>query len=249
MRLAALLTVALVGSTLPLAGPALAEVRIVPPQVDPALAAVIAGPQRSEANRARDVYRHPAATLTFFGLKPTMTVVEITPAGGWYTEILAPYLRDRGRYIAAGSWGGTPGGAKSVASFKAKLDADPGSYRNVQVTSFTKDHYDIAPRGSADMVLSFREIHNYFTDGFAPAAFAAFYAALKPGGVLGIVEHRAPEIHGGGPRGDERLHEGVDGQGARRRCGVQVRRRIGDQLESEGHPRLSQGRLDPAADL
>lgn len=184
LALAALLAVAV---------PALAEVPLGSPQVDPALAAVAAGPQRSDANRARDPYRHPLETLTFFGLKPTMTVVEITPAAGWYTEILAPYLRDRGRYIAAGSFAASENGAKAVAKFKAKLDADPGSYAKVEVTAFTKDHYDIAPPGSADMVVSFREIHNYYTGGFAPEAFKAFYAALKPGGVLGIEEHRLPE--------------------------------------------------------
>ena len=157
------------------------------------LGAVLQGPQRSAANRARDVYRHPVETLTFFGLTPTMTVVEITPSGGWYTEILAPFLRDRGHYIAAGSFPGTEGGAKAVAEFKAKLDANPGSYMNVRVTSFGKDHDDIAPPGSADMVVTFRNIHNFYIGGYAPQAFAAFYAALKPGGVLGIEEHRLPE--------------------------------------------------------
>ncbi|QYE35193.1 methyltransferase [Polymorphobacter sp. PAMC 29334] len=157
------------------------------------MAAILAGPQRSEANKARDQYRHPVETLKFFGLKPAMTVVEITPSGGWYTEILAPYLRDHGRYIGAGAWGGTEGGAKSVAKFKAKLDADPANYGKVEVTTFGKDHYDIAKPGSADMVLTFREIHNYVTGGYGPETFKSFYAALKHGGGLGVVEHRLPE--------------------------------------------------------
>ncbi|MBV8973336.1 MAG: class I SAM-dependent methyltransferase [Sphingomonadaceae bacterium] len=160
---------------------------------DDDLAALLQGPQRSDANRARDQYRHPVETLRFFGLKPTMTVVEIWPSGGWYTEILAPYLRDRGHYIAAGSDPATTDGAKSVARFKAKLDADPGSYVKVTVTAFGKDRYDIAPAGSADMVLTFRNVHNWVEGGFAPAAFSAFYRALKPGGVLGVEEHRLPE--------------------------------------------------------
>ncbi len=172
-----------------LAMPALAA----PQFAEADLGAVLQGPQRSAENRARDVYRHPVETLTFFGLRPTMTVVEITPSGGWYTEILAPFLRDRGHYIAAGSFPGSENGAKAVAKFKAKLDADPGSYANVTVTSFGKDHYDIAPAGSADMVVTFRNIHNFFIGGYAPEAFQAFYAALKPGGVLGIEEHRLPE--------------------------------------------------------
>ena len=157
------------------------------------LEAILAGPQRSEVNRARDQYRHPLKTLEFFGIKPTMTVVEIWPAPGWYTEILAPYLRDKGLYIAAGSDPSTENGAKNVAKFKAKLDADPANYGKVQVTAFSKTAFDIAPAGSADMVLTFRNIHNFYIGGYAPAAFQSFYKALKPGGTLGIVEHRLPE--------------------------------------------------------
>jgi len=164
-----------------------------PQLVEAAIGPLLDGPQRSAANRARDAYRHPVETLNFFGLKPTMTVVEITPSGGWYTEILAPFLRDHGHYYAAGSWPGTEGGAKAVAKFEAKLHADPGSYQNVTVTSFGKDHYFIAPPGSADMVVTFRNIHNFYIGGYAPDAFAAFFAALKHGGILGIEEHRLPE--------------------------------------------------------
>ncbi len=190
MRLIPLLIAAAALAAPALAAPALAAPALAAPAD---MAAILAGPQRSEANRARDQYRHPAETLAFFGLKPTMTVVEITPGGGWYTEILAPYLRDRGRYIAAGSNPATENGAKAVAKFKAKLDADPASYGKVAVTAFGKGAYAVAPAASADMVLSFREIHNYVGGGYGPEAFKAFYATLKPGGVLGVVEHRAPE--------------------------------------------------------
>jgi len=177
-----------------LAVPALAVPALAAPQLAAAdLAAVVAGPQRSDANRARDRYRHPVETLGFFGLTPTMTVVEITPQAGWYTEILAPFLRDRGHYIAAGSAPGSEGGAKAVTKFKAKLDADPGSFGKVAVTTFAKDHYSIAAPGTADMVVTFRNIHNFTIGGYGPQAFKAFYAALKPGGVLGIEEHRLPE--------------------------------------------------------
>ena len=157
------------------------------------LASVLAGPQRSAANKARDAYRHPAETLTFFGLKPTMTVVEISPQGGWYTEILAPYLRDHGHYLAAGTFPGSDNAIKAVAKFKAKLDADPVTYSKATVTAFGKGHYAIAPAGSADAVLTFRNIHNFYIGGYAPEAFKAFYTALKPGGVLGIEEHRLPD--------------------------------------------------------
>ncbi len=167
-------------------------VAIAAPALAHSLPEATAGPQRSDANKARDKYRHPTETLAFFGLKPTMTVVDIAPSGGWYTEILAPVLRAHGRYIAAGSDPATENGAKSVAKFKAKLDAEP-LYSKVVVTTFGKDHYDVAPPGTADMVLDFREIHNHVGGGFAPAAFKAFHTALKSGGILGIVEHRLPE--------------------------------------------------------
>lgn len=172
------------------ASPALAA-----PAVDPALAAAIAGPQRSEANKARDQYRYPAETLTFFGITPTMTVVEISPSGGWYTEILAPYLRANGTYYAAHNNPAASERAKeSVTKFEGKLAADPAVYGKVKLTVFGKGVYDkLAPAGSADAVLTFRNVHNWYMNGFAPQAFAAFYAALKPGGTLGVVEHRLPE--------------------------------------------------------
>jgi predicted methyltransferase len=154
----------------------------------------IAGAHRSEANRARDKYRHPKETLTFFGIKPNMTVVEIAPGGGWYTEILGPYLANGGTlYAAAGNPAASERAAKAVADFKARLAATPATSK-VQVTSFGQDHYDsLAPAGSADAVLTFRNVHNWYSAGFAPQAFQAFYKALKPGGVLGVVEHRLPE--------------------------------------------------------
>jgi predicted methyltransferase len=162
--------------------------------VDPALAAVIAGDHRPAANRARDPYRHPAETLTFFGLRPDMTVVEVWPAGGWYTEILAPYLRARGKYYAAG-WDPD---AKAefiqmgLKAFRDKLAARPDLYAGTEMTVLAfPDKTAIAPPGSADLVLTFRNIHNWMASGNAEKAFAAMYAALKPGGVLGVVEHRA----------------------------------------------------------
>ena len=173
--------------------PLLAATLIAAPVLAASLPETIAGPQRSVANKVRDVYRHPAETLNFFGLKPAMTVVEISPSGGWYTEILAPYLHDHGRYVAAASNPATENGAKASARFKAKLDADPALYGKTTVTVFGKGAYDIAPPASADMVLTFRNIHNIYIGGFAPHAFKAFYSALKPGGVLGIEEHRLPE--------------------------------------------------------
>ncbi len=156
--------------------------------------AAIAGSQRSAANKARDTARHPAKTLAFLGIKPTDTVVEIWPSGGWYAEILAPYLHDKGQYYAAhNDPAASKGAAAGVERFKAKLAAAPAVYGKVKVTAFGKGAYDIAPAGSADAVLSFRNVHNWYGAGFAPDAFKAFFKALKPGGTLGIVEHRLPE--------------------------------------------------------
>ena len=166
----------------------------------PALAAtaydsILAGSWRSDANKARDAARHPAATLAFFGLKPTMTVVEVSPGAGWYTEILAPYLRDHGKlYVAAADPDGGPDMAKSAARFKARLDKFPAVFDHVTVTPASdKDWSRIAPAGSADMVVTFRNVHNWYIDGYAPAAFTGFAHALKPGGILGVEEHRLPE--------------------------------------------------------
>jgi len=158
-----------------------------------ALRAAIDGTQRSEQNRARDVYRHPLETLQFFGLRSTQTVVEVSPGSGWWTEILAPYLRDNGRYYAAGP---NPAAASSEEQeyrrrFAAKLASDPTIYDKVIVTDFAPGKGDIAPPGSVDVVLTFRNVHNWLQNGTAEAAFVTFYRALKPGGVLGVEEHRA----------------------------------------------------------
>ena len=164
----------------------------------PALAAtaydtILAGAWRSDANKARDQYRHPAQTLSFIGIKPTMTVVEIWPSGGWYTEILAPYLKDKGQLYGALGYSTDPAKTeKSVTAFKTKFAAVPGGDK-VKLTAFGKDSGPIAPAGSADAVLTFRNVHNWYIGGFAPQAFAAFNTALKPGGILGIEEHRLPE--------------------------------------------------------
>ena len=151
-----------------------------------ALAAAIAGPQRSEANKARDKYRHPLETLTFFGIKPTMTVVEISPGAGWYTEILAPFLKDHGKLYEA------VGGGRGAKTFEDKLKADPAVYGQVIVTTLQPPaETEIAPAGTADMVLTFRNVHDWLPHGTADDYFKAFYKALKPGGILGVTDHRA----------------------------------------------------------
>ncbi len=167
---------------------------VAAPALAGAFDTVLAGDWRSDANRARDAARHPAETLAYFGVKPGMTVVEVTPSGGWYTEVLAPWVGPKGKlYAAHSNPAASERSAKAVADFKAKLAARPAVFGNVTVTAFGKGSYDIAPTGSADAVLTFRNVHNWHMAGFAPEAFKAFYAALKPGGVLGIEEHRLPE--------------------------------------------------------
>jgi predicted methyltransferase len=176
---------------------------------------VIAGPQRSAAHRARDVYRHPAAVLKFFGLRPRMTVVEVMPgAGGWWTEILAPYLKDRGRYFAAlPDQTHSTGETRGKAAFLDKIASDPDLYGQVTITHLDRDKGAIAPAGSADLVLTFRNLHDWMRQGLAPADIRAFYRALKPGGILGVIDHRArtdkpqdPEARSGYVRTDYAIH-------------------------------------------
>lgn len=156
---------------------------------------IINGEHRSAENKARDAWRHPRDTLEFFGLRPEMSVVEIWPGGGWYTEILAPYLRERGRYIAA-HW--DPEAKQefirnAVRAYQDKLAARPDLYDKVEVVVLAPpDNTAMVPAESVDMVLTFRNIHNWMASGQAETMFAAMYRALKPGGVLGVVEHRAP---------------------------------------------------------
>lgn len=160
-----------------------------------ALADAIAAPERTPAFRARDQYRHPQETLAFFDVQPNLTVVEIWPGGGWYTEILAPYLKDKGQYIAAGFALTEQSPAyqgKGMAAFVEKLRADPARYGKASLTSLgAPDSWTIAPEGTADRVLTFRNVHNWMDADIAPQVFAAMFKALKKGGVLGVVEHRA----------------------------------------------------------
>lgn len=172
----------------------IAAVSYTPAQAqDPGgLARQLAAPHRTAANVARDGFRHPLEVLTFLGVRDDSTVVEILPgSSGYYMEILAPYLRDRGLYIAANRDGAAP--PQYLADHRkllARLRAEPALYDRVMVTQFNADLHEIAPPGSADFVLTFRNLHNWMERNEIDGALRAFHKALKPGGVLGVVDHR-----------------------------------------------------------
>ena len=157
------------------------------------LTAALAGDHRSDKNKARDVYRHPKQTLEFFGFSPDKTVVEIAPGGGWYTEVLAPALKGNGKLYGAHypDTGKDNYYSKSRRKLEEKL-ASNEVYSEVELTNFTpRVASELAPAGTADIVLTFRNLHNWGEDG-VKQVFKDAYRALKPGGVLGVVEHRMP---------------------------------------------------------
>jgi predicted methyltransferase len=152
---------------------------------------LLAAGHRSPSNVVRDPHRHPAETLAFFGIQAHHTVVEILPgSGGYYMEILAPWLRDKGRYIAANRDQSLPQYIPDHLKLLERLKAEPQLYDRVVVTAFRADNHPIAPVGSADVVISFRNLHNWMEREEVVESLRAFHKALKPGGVLGIVDHR-----------------------------------------------------------
>ena len=165
-----------------------------------ALDAAITGDHRSEESKARDKFRRPKETLAFFGFRSDMTVVEIWPGGGWYTEILAPALKDSGKLYAA-HYSVNPSYGyqrRYFGTFLSKLGAKPKIYRDVEITTLDFPYaLEIAPAGAADMVLTFRNAHNWVNPGYgaqaASLSFRVMFDALKPGGVLGVVDHRWPD--------------------------------------------------------
>ena len=152
---------------------------------------LLSASHRSPGNVARDPYRHPAQTLAFFGIRSDSTVVEILPgSSGYYMEILAPWLKDKGLYIAANRDGSQPQYQADHEKLLQRLVKEPDLYGKVLVTPFRADRHAIAPAGSVDAVISFRNLHNWMEQGELQESLKAFYWALKPGGILGIVDHR-----------------------------------------------------------
>ncbi|MEJ8566269.1 class I SAM-dependent methyltransferase [Elongatibacter sediminis] len=164
--------------------------------IEALLEEAVAGDHRNPVDRARDDARHPIETLMFLGLDPDMTVVEVWPSSGWYTAILAPALRHQGTFYAAGfamTAERTPQWRKDVQTdFAEALESRPDRYDHVVVTELSiPERTTMAPPGSADLVLTFRNVHNWIKGGYADEMFRAMARALKPGGILGVVEHRA----------------------------------------------------------
>lgn len=152
------------------------------------LQTILTSSHRSEQNRLRDKYRHPAQTLEFFGLRPNMTVVELWPGTGWYTEILAPFLAPKGQLIVTNL---TPSTSKPALALQEKLAANPEVFGKVKVAQINPpNELTLAPENSVDMVVTFRNIHNWVKAGYAEQVYTAAYKALKPGGILGVEEHR-----------------------------------------------------------
>ena len=174
--------------------------------IDPALQRAIDAPTRTAKFVARDGARHPGAELGFFGVTPRATVVEIWPGGGYWTQILAPLLHDHGTYYLAM---GTPDGDQTEREFqlspkfKAMLDANPALYDKVKFTMLGAHHPELAPPGSADLVLTFRNLHNWMEAGDTKQILAAIRTALKPGGILGIEDHRANTRSPQDPKADD----------------------------------------------
>jgi predicted methyltransferase len=176
--------------------PALAAVQNGDQATVTALRAALAGSHRSPENAARDQYRHPLETLMFFGLREDMTVVELWPGGGgWYTEVLAPVLREKGQLITTNFDTSGPADSyqtKSGNKYKDKLAKEPQVYDKVKVVTVTDPNsLVLAPDGTVDLVVTFRNTHNWVEDGLEAGIYGAAFKALKPGGVLGVEQHRA----------------------------------------------------------
>ena len=167
----------------------------------PTLDDIIAGTQRSDDAKARDVFRNPAATLDFFEVETDDTVIEIWPGGGWYTSILAPYLKDEGRYIAAGfDTEGSDFAKRAMANFTTNFVERSDIFGEITVSTLSGNSGPLAEPESADVVLTFRNVHNWMAMETTDKVFDDMFAALKPGGTLGVVEHRLPSAEPQDPR-------------------------------------------------
>ena len=199
LLIAALLPTLFAGCASSPSGHPSADIGMTAPRASaPALDKAVAGSWRDPTNTPRDRYRHPRETLAFFGVAPDHTVIEITPGGGWYAEILAPYLRDGGKYIAAVvDPAAVPAGRgrdyqqTTKSGLEAKFAAGPAQFDRARTVGYDPALPSFGAPASADVVLTFRNVHNWRMGGQAEGMFRGFFAVLKPGGTLGVVEHRA----------------------------------------------------------
>ena len=167
---------------------------------DAALTAAINGDWRTDKDRARDGWRNPAETLAFFGVEPDDTVIEIWPGRGWYTNILAPYLNSGGGTLVAAVWDteNMPEGDRrarfegAINTFQSYFASDPDTYGTLEYTALSDKSGPLGQPDSADIVLTFRNVHNWMANSYEAKVFEDAYSVLKPGGVLGVVEHRLP---------------------------------------------------------
>ena len=192
LSLAALgLAAACSGETPAPATPAVPE---APKVAEGSLEWAVAGTWRLDKERARDQFRHPVETLKFFGVKPSDTVVEIAPGGGWFTAILGPYLMKGGGQLYAANVDpeASEGARKKVDNYRAAFVDHPETFGKITLTVASRTSPGLAPDGSADAVLTFRNVHNWMAGGYADKIFADAFRALKPGGVFGVEEHRLP---------------------------------------------------------
>lgn len=188
--------------------------KVAAPAANAAVDSLLKGDWREPKNAARDVYRHPSQTLAFFGVTPTQTVIEVWPSGGWYAEILGPMLRDKGQYIgavndpaAATSERGKASAERGEKTLRDKFAARPDVYGGAKLVLIDPAKPVFGAPGSADTVLTFRNVHNWRMAKQAEGMFAGFFAVLKPGGTLGVVEHRAAKDV---PADDESGYVGQD---------------------------------------
>jgi predicted methyltransferase len=159
-----------------------------------AIESALAGPQRSAENRARDAQRHPLETLTFFGLQPGMKVVELSPGEGWYTELLAPVLCQSGGAVRATIPALDGPGAKYAKAFMDRVAQDPALFSCVEAVPYTPaPGVEVGAAGWADLVLTFRNTHGWINNNQVDEVYAAVFRVLKPGGIFGVVQHRADE--------------------------------------------------------
>lgn len=177
-------------------GPALPPPAMDAPSANAALDTALAGDWRSAANRARDQYRHPRETLGFFGVRADQTVIEIWPGGGWYAEVLAPMLRANGQYIGAmpapaGSEASQAGTKRNNDKLRARFAERPEQFDKGKLIEADSAAPVLGAPNSADVVLTFRNAHNWVMADRQAAMFKAMFAVLKPGGTLGVVDHRA----------------------------------------------------------